>query len=52
MNKKLLALALSAVFGFDTFAGASHPSLAFLTRGWVWPSTWDLSCRRRREVVL
>ena len=28
------ALALAAVFGSGAHAGASHPSLAFLTRGW------------------
>lgn len=28
------ALALAAVFGSGGYAGASHPSLAFLTRGW------------------
>ncbi len=39
----LCALALSAVFGSGTFAGSSHPSLAFLTRGWVMPDTTDLA---------
>lgn len=38
----LCALALSAVFGFGGGAGDVHPSLAFLTRGWVWPSEFDL----------
>jgi drug/metabolite transporter (DMT)-like permease len=28
------ALALAAVFGSGAYEGASHPSLAFLTRGW------------------
>lgn len=28
------ALALAAVFGSGTYEGATHPSLAFLTRGW------------------
>ena len=36
------ALALSAVYGSGAFAGASHPSLAFLTRGWVSPPASDL----------
>lgn len=36
------ALALSAVYGTGTYAGASHPSLAFLTRGWVAPPVTDL----------
>lgn len=38
----LCALALSAVYGSGAFAGASHPSLAFLTRGWVTPTLADL----------
>jgi drug/metabolite transporter (DMT)-like permease len=38
----LLCAALSAVFGFGAFAGAAHPSLAFLTRGWVTPPLTDL----------
>ncbi len=37
------ALALSAVYGSGDYAGASHPSLAFLTRGWVTPGLADLS---------
>lgn len=38
----LCALALSAVYGNGNYAGASHPSLAFLTRGWIVPSVTDL----------
>ena len=38
----LCALALSAVYGTGAYADASHPSLAFLTRGWVLPPTGDL----------
>lgn len=38
----LCALTLSAVYGSGAFAGASHPSLAFLTRGWVMPTLTDL----------
>ncbi|MES2543075.1 MAG: DMT family transporter [Pseudomonadota bacterium] len=38
----LCALALSAIYGSGAFAGASHPSLAFLTRGWVTPPMTDL----------
>lgn len=38
----LCALALSAVYGGGAHAEASHPSLAFLTRGWVMPTTLDL----------
>ena len=37
----LCSLALAAVFGWGAHAGASHPSLAFLTRGWVWPTAMD-----------
>ena len=38
----LCALVLSAIYGSGAFAGASHPSLAFLTRGWVTPPLTDL----------
>ncbi|MBL9046174.1 MAG: DMT family transporter [Tabrizicola sp.] len=38
----LCALALSAVYGSGAHAGAAHPSLAFLTRGWVMPGLTDL----------
>lgn len=34
-----LALGMAAVFGDGSWNGAAHPSLAFLTRGWVTP-TW------------
>jgi drug/metabolite transporter (DMT)-like permease len=37
----LCALALSLIFGFGQFGGASHPSIAFLTRGWAMPSSAD-----------
>ena len=37
----LCSLALSAVYGQGTHAEAFHPSLAFLTRGWVTPSLFD-----------
>jgi drug/metabolite transporter (DMT)-like permease len=37
----LCSLALAAVFGWGNHASATHPSLAFLTRGWVWPSALD-----------
>lgn len=36
------ALALSVVFGTGAFEGGAHKSLAFLTRGWVWPPLPDL----------
>ncbi len=32
---------LSLIFGFGTFATDIHPSLAFLTRGWVVPTWYD-----------
>jgi drug/metabolite transporter (DMT)-like permease len=39
----LCALVLSALYGGGAFGGASHPSLAFLTRGWVAPTAADLA---------
>lgn len=36
------ALALAAVFGTGEYAGETHPSLGFLTRGWVTPTFRDL----------
>lgn len=39
----LCALALSVVYGSGTLADASHPSMAFLTRGWVMPGAVDLA---------
>ncbi len=38
----LCALVLSAIFGSGGSGAALHPSLAFLTRGWVMPSAFDL----------
>jgi len=38
----LCAVVLSLIFGFGHFSGATHPSVAFLTRGWVMPSGFDL----------
>jgi drug/metabolite transporter (DMT)-like permease len=38
------ALALAAVFGSGAYDGASHPSLAFLTRGWQEMPVRDLLC--------
>lgn len=35
------SLALTAVFGSGAFASDLHPSLAFMTRGWVLPSMTD-----------
>ena len=36
------AAALALLYGRGGAAEGLHPSLAFLTRGWVWPSGWDL----------
>lgn len=36
------AAGLSLVYGWGGTAEGTHPSLAFLTRGWVMPSAWDL----------
>ena len=36
------ALVLSAIFGPGAWEGDAHPSLAFLLRGWVTPSGYDL----------
>ena len=38
----ICAAALSAYYGSGGHKGAAHPSLAFLTRGWAWPSPLDL----------
>lgn len=38
----LCGLALSAYYGTGQHAGDSHPSLAFLTRGWATPNGFDL----------
>jgi drug/metabolite transporter (DMT)-like permease len=35
------AAALSIWYGPGTREGLGHPSLAFLTRGWVWPTAFD-----------
>lgn len=36
------AIVLSAVFGSGAWEGGAHPSLAFLLRGWVMPTGFDL----------
>lgn len=38
----LCAVALSLVYGWNGAAPDAHPSLAFLVRGWVWPTPFDL----------
>ncbi len=35
-------LVLSAIFGTGEYAGTGHQSIAFMTRGWVFPSGFDL----------
>ncbi len=39
----ICALALSAVYGSGTLAETAHPSMAFLTRGWITPPWHDLA---------
>ena len=38
----LCAVALSLVYGWNQPSTGTHPSLAFLLRGWVWPTGFDL----------
>lgn len=38
----LCAVALSLVYGWGDVAIGTHPSMAFLVRGWVWPTAFDL----------
>lgn len=47
----LCALALSAVYGGGSFADASHPSMAFLTRGWVMPDITDFALMATCGVI-
>lgn len=48
----LLSLVISATLGSGAFAGASdHPSVAFLLRGWVTPTAFDLSLMMATGVV-
>ena len=47
----LCALALAAVYGSGAHAGAAHPSLAFLTRGWVMPEATDLALMAACGVI-
>lgn len=47
----LCALALAAVYGSGAHAGAAHPSLAFLTRGWVMPDGTDLALMAACGVI-
>lgn len=45
------ALALAAIYGSGTLAKVSHPSLAFLTRGWVTPPAQDLALMAACGVI-
>jgi drug/metabolite transporter (DMT)-like permease len=47
----ICALALSAVYGTGMLADASHPSMAFLTRGWVTPDATDLALMAACGVI-
>lgn len=47
----VLALILSAIFGTGAFEGAAHPSLAFILRGWVTPTPFDLSLMMATGLV-
>jgi drug/metabolite transporter (DMT)-like permease len=37
------SLVIAAMFAMFVSGEQSHPSLAFLTRAWAWPNTWDLT---------
>jgi len=39
----ICAAGLSAYYGSGQHVGDTHPSLAFLTRGWAWPTMLDLA---------
>jgi drug/metabolite transporter (DMT)-like permease len=47
----ICALALAAVYGSGAYAQVSHPSLAFLTRGWVMPPAQDLALMAACGVI-
>jgi drug/metabolite transporter (DMT)-like permease len=47
----ICALALSAVYGSGSMADASHPSMAFLTRGWVMPDATDFGLMAACGVI-
>lgn len=35
------SVVLALIYSDGTHAGATHPSLAFMARGWVWPGAFD-----------
>ena len=45
------AVLLAAIFGTGDVATQEHPSIAFLVRGWVWPSTLDFMLMMACGVV-
>ena len=47
----LCALILSAIFGFGDYAGTGHKSIAFMTRGWVMPSAFDVGLMMACGVI-
>lgn len=47
----VMALILSVILGSGAYEGASHPSLAFLLRGWVMPSSLDLALMMATGLV-
>lgn len=47
----LCALILSVIFGTGEFAGAGHKSIAFMTRGWVMPTGFDVALMMACGVI-
>ena len=47
----LASISLALVFGSGGHADLMHPSLAFLTRGWVTPGPWDIALMGRCGVI-
>ena len=47
----LCALVLSAIFGHGHFAEAGHKSVAFMTRGWVMPTGFDVALMMACGVI-
>jgi drug/metabolite transporter (DMT)-like permease len=47
----ICALGLSAIYGSGAMADTAHPSMAFLTRGWIMPSGQDLGLMASCGVI-
>ena len=47
----LCALILSIIFGSGAFDAAGHKSIAFMTRGWVWPTGFDVGLMMTCGVI-